>query len=354
VAERSTIDALWFGSGLLPALGRAALFPAERLYAAVVASRGVLYDRGILRSEEPPLPALSIGNLTVGGTGKTPIAAWAAGELAGEGRPAIVLRGYGGDEPLVHARLHPTIPVIASADRVAGAREARARGADVVVLDDAFQHRRIRRQADWVLVSADRWTPGRRRLLPAGPWREPLRALRRASVAIVTRKAASRIRTEEIRTELLRHAPQVPVAVVHLAPDGLRAVHGDETRPLESLRGARVRLIAAVGDPTALRAQIEAEGASVDTRFFPDHHAYSAREIAALASGVEDGTVVVCTLKDAVKIAPGWPRAAPAIWYVSQRVDVEDGLDTLSRSIHAVLAARTSDPDVAGARRPSP
>jgi tetraacyldisaccharide 4'-kinase len=348
------LDTVWFGTGRSAALVRAALSPVERLYAAVIAVRGGLYDRGVMRTHDAGLPVLSIGNLTVGGTGKTPIAAWAAAELEAAGaKPAIVLRGYGNDEPLVHARLHPGVPVIVSPDRVAGVASARERGADVAVLDDGFQHRRVRRTADWVLVSADRWTSSRPRLLPAGPWREPLTALTRASLAIVTRKAASGERAEAVRAALRRHAPEIPVAIAHLAPDGLRSADGAQSRGLETLRGARVRLISAVGDPTALRSQIEEFGAIVDARVYPDHHAFSQAEIAALAATDDPGTTVLCTLKDAVKIAPGWPRAAPALWYVSQRVIVEDGLDQLSRSIRTVLRARSSDPDAAGAGRPS-
>ena len=351
MGERGVVDRVWFGHGLAPTIARAALFPAELAYRAVVAGRAALYDRGVIAAQTPVIPALGIGNLSVGGTGKTPIAAWAAAELAAAGAaPGIVLRGYGGDESLVHERIHPGIPVIVSADRVAGAREARARGADVVVLDDAFQHRRIRRQADWVLVSADRWTD-HHRLLPAGPWREPLSALRRASLAIVTRKAASRERAAAVRAALLREAPSLPVAVVHLAPDELRRADGDERRGLESLNGARVRLVAAVGDPSALQAQIEDYGAIVDAHFFPDHHPFSQPEIAALAAPADPDVIVLCTLKDAVKIAPGWPRAAPALWYVSQRVIVEDGMGRLAESIRIVLRARSSDPDAAGARR---
>src|SRR5687768_17614484 len=175
VGDSWTVDRVWFGSGPGSTVARAALYPAELAYALVVNARGALYDRGVLTSRRPALPVLSIGNLTVGGTGKTPIAAWAAAQLLlGGGHPAIVLRGYGGDEPLVHARLNPEVPVVATPHRVAGVLATRERGADVVVLDDAFQHRRIRRHADWVLVSADRWTHRRPHLLPAGPWREPL------------------------------------------------------------------------------------------------------------------------------------------------------------------------------------
>src|SRR5215211_769933 len=191
VSDRDLIERLWFGADALASVARAALLPAERVFGGIVGARDVLYDAGWLPSQATTIPVVSIGNLTVGGTGKTPIAAWVAAGLARRGaQPAIVLRGYGDDEPLVHRILNPMIPVIVDADRTAGVEEAARRGADIVVLDDAFQHRRVQRIADLVLVSADRWTPTVR-LLPAGPWREPLRAIRRATLVIVTRKAAN-------------------------------------------------------------------------------------------------------------------------------------------------------------------
>src|SRR5690242_15793153 len=99
----------------------------------------MLYDTGVFASHDPAIPAVSVGNVTVGGTGKTPVAAWIATELVERGaRPAIVLRGYGDDEPLVHARLNPNVPVIVAADRVAGIAQARDTGATIAVLDDAF------------------------------------------------------------------------------------------------------------------------------------------------------------------------------------------------------------------------
>ena len=106
-------------------------------------------------------------------------------------QPAVVLRGYGEDEPLVHERLNPSIPVIVNPDRARAVALAAARGATIAVLDDAFQHRAIRRDADLVLVSADRWTPDVR-VLPAGPWREPLTALRRATLDKCPRSARPR------------------------------------------------------------------------------------------------------------------------------------------------------------------
>src|SRR5690348_617881 len=188
---RDLVERVWFGDDALARAARVVLAPSEALYRLAVGVRETLFDAGVLAAREPALPTLSVGNVTVGGTGKTPIAAWIAKELLDRGvRPAIVLRGYGDDEPLVHARLNPEVPVIVSADRVVGIASAREAGATIAVLDDAFQHRQVSRAADVVLVSADRWSPSQH-LLPAGPLREPLGALRRATIIVVTRKAVS-------------------------------------------------------------------------------------------------------------------------------------------------------------------
>src|SRR5258705_740665 len=187
----SIIERLWFDESIVAGSARLALGPAAWLYASIVRVRGELYDRDLLHAHRAAVPVLSIGNLSVGGTGKTPLAAWAAERLRAEGaKPAVLLRGYGGDEPLVHATLNPDIPVIADPDRVAGARKALAVGADCAILDDGFQHRRLARVADWVLLSAEQ-PPHRARLLPAGPWREPPPAVRRGTGALVTRKRGS-------------------------------------------------------------------------------------------------------------------------------------------------------------------
>jgi tetraacyldisaccharide 4'-kinase len=313
-----------------------------------------MYDRRVLRVEPPALPVLSIGNMTVGGTGKTPVAAWAAAALVARGaKPAIVLRGYGDDEPRVHARLNPGVPVITMPARAVGVRKARDQGCDVAVLDDAFQHRRIGRDQDWVLISADRWTD-RRHLLPAGPWREPLSALRRATIAVVTRKAVSRERAREVLARLGGDTRRTPAAIMHLEPDRLRGVHGDESLTLDSIAGAQVFLIAGIGDPGALRRQLEEHGARVRTQPFADHHAYTPSEIGELAGSAKPDEIVVCTLKDAVKIGGEWPRAGPALWYVSQRVTVEEGGELLSGSLEALLRRRPLDTDAARSRGPYP
>jgi tetraacyldisaccharide 4'-kinase len=332
---------LWFGGGGPVRAGRILLAPVSGLYGAVVAARGALYDAGLLRAAAGPIPALSVGNLTVGGTGKTPVAAWFAAELAARGaRPALVLRGYGGDEPLVHGALNPCVPVVVDPDRVRGVARAAAEGADVVVLDDAFQHRRAARAVDVVLVSADRW-PDRVRLLPAGPFRERPTALRRASLVIITAKAAGPGDVARVRDAVRRAAPGVPLAVMRLGLGPLRNEAGGE-RPLASLRGMAVLAISAIGDPAAFAAQLAAAGASVRTRVFPDHHAFTAAEASSLALSLAESPV--CTLKDYVKLGPLWPRGAPALWYVSQHSTVEDGRASLDEAIANLLRARSVHP----------
>lgn len=362
MTERRIVERIWFGDDAIAGAARFALTPLEWLYAGGVALRGALYDAGVLPSHEPRLPAVSVGNLTVGGTGKTPVAAWFACELAARGaRPAIVLRGYGDDEPLVHRQLNPALPVIASPDRLAGVERAVAEGADLAVLDDAFQHRRARRVADVVLVSADRW--GRaRHLLPAGPWREPLRALRRASLAIVTRKACSHAQAEAVHEALRRVAPDVPVAIGHLALGELRRVDDTPARagaganapvervdgaaslPIDALAGERVLAISAVGDAGAFAAQLAAAGATVRAAPFPDHHRFTHAEAEHLAREIGMGERAICTLKDAVKLAPLWPREAPALWYVSQQLSIDSGRGAIEALMAALLAARHHQP----------
>jgi len=320
------IDKLWTGKRPRDRVARIALAPAERAYQGIIALRGALYDAGVMRARRSPIPAISVGNLTVGGTGKTPVSAWIAARLSSQGMtPAIVLRGYGGDEPLVHARINKHIPVIINSDRVAGIREAALAGANVAVLDDAFQHRRAARDIDVVLVSADQW-PGSIRLLPAGPWREPISAIRRAAIAIITRKTATDAQRDAVSAAIAGAAPMIRQAVVRLVLAQLVRPGSDtDTLPLSHLRGKRVLAIVAVGNPHAFIRQIEALGAVVVARIFADHHAFSPADISRIILRDERVDIAVCTLKDAVKLNSLWPADAPPLWYVSQSLEVESG-----------------------------
>jgi tetraacyldisaccharide 4'-kinase len=313
---------------------RTALAPAAALYGAGVAVRNRLYDAGLVPIHVGAIPTISVGNLTVGGTGKTPVASFLARELVHRGaRPAIVLRGYrGGDETLVHRALTPEATVIVSVDRAAAIAQAATAGCDVVILDDGFQHRRVARHANIVLVSADTWA-GSHALLPAGPWREPLSALARATLVIVTRKAVDEATAAAVVAEI---GGVAPTAIAALSADALRGLDGT-TRPLASLRGQRVHAVAAIGDPAAFFAQVRAAGAEVVTHAFRDHHAYGPDDVARLVRAA-DGAAVVCTLKDAVKLGPLWPRQREALWYVSQRVTFDRGIEAVHSAVTIAMA----------------
>jgi tetraacyldisaccharide 4'-kinase len=344
VRDGDWLRALWEGETLASRAARAALIPAELLFSVGSAVRSSLYSSGILTTHATPLPALAVGNLTVGGTGKTPVAAYLAGQLRERGaRPAIVLRGYGDDEPLVHRTLNPDVPVVVSPDRLAGIVEAQRDGCDVAVLDDAFQHRRVQRVADVVLVSADGPWTSRPRLLPAGPWREPLRAAERAAAVVITRKAASVDAAAAVVDALARASGGVACAVVHLDASALRSWSAHHEVSIDSVRGESVLAISGIGNPDAFAAQLSARGARVSHRVFRDHHRFTRDDASALTAEAPRFDRVICTLKDAVKLGPLWPGPSP-LWYVSQRVVVERGADAVDAVITTALRARTASP----------
>ena len=347
---------VWESTSTGARVTRATLAPASALFAQIVRARNARFDAAITNGtahvRTTVLPALSVGNLTVGGTGKTPVAAWCARELRKRGnKPAIVLRGYGDDEWRVHSLLNPGIPVVVAKDRLMGIAKASESGANCVVLDDAFQHRRASRVADIVLMSADRWT-GACRLLPSGPFREPMSALRRATAVVITVKAANAEQVNRLERAILQAAPQAAVSVVRLELGALHlatmlpatqtsgAMKGRKVddsamldRPLAWLSGRKLMVVSAIGDPGSFLSQIRAAGAEVSHRRFADHHAFSAGEAVAFAREAEHLDGVICTLKDAVKLGPIWPRVAPPLWYVSQQVVVERGASALDRAL---------------------
>lgn len=347
---------VWESSSSGAKMARAALSPASALFSIIVNARNKRFDAALSdgsgRVRQTVLPALSVGNLTVGGTGKTPVAAWCARELRKRGgKPAIVLRGYGDDEWRVHALLNPGIPVVVAKDRLMGVAKASESGANCVVLDDAFQHRRAARAADIVLLSADRWT-GECRLLPSGPFREPMSALRRATTVVITAKAADAKQIDRLERAIMAAAPESAISVMRLtlgslhlatmlpAADVSGAMKGRKAdasgmldRPVEWLAGRKLVAVSAIGDPASFLSQIATAGAQVTHKRFRDHHAFSASEAAAIAREAENTDGVICTLKDAVKLGPIWPRVAPPLWYVSQQVVVERGASALDRAL---------------------
>jgi tetraacyldisaccharide 4'-kinase len=340
VARRSlhdwTVD-WWAGrKGIAGAALDSALLPAGALFGAISATRNAAYDRGWLRREHAAIPVVSIGNLTVGGVGKTPFAAWTARQLASWGRsPAIVLRGYGSDEALVHAELNPDVPVYTSARRAEGVARAAAAGCGVAILDDGFQHRALERDLDVVLVSAESWSD-RRRLLPRGPWRESITALRRASLVVVTRKWATAERALEVAADLRAALPAGPVATCRMDSTGFAPLHGRAADQVPGwIRGHSILAVASLGDPEAFARQLELMGAKVELMAFPDHHdfdAADARSIVDRAAGRE----IVMTRKEAVKLRALLPSETPA-FVAGQEVVLESEGEVVVASLRRAV-----------------
>ncbi|MBA3656027.1 MAG: tetraacyldisaccharide 4'-kinase [Gemmatimonadaceae bacterium] len=340
-----------YGRSALARTMRTILHPLSALFGSVVGLRNYLFDTGRLFSADGNIPVISVGNISVGGTGKTPVTAWLASRLLEAGlRPGIILRGYGGDEQLVHAHLNPGVPVVADADRLRGVMHASREGAEVAILDDAFQHRRINRGWDIVLLSADRWSE-RMALLPSGDLREPLSSLERASLVVITRKAASRDKAIAIESVIRKRFRHQPIAIALLAPDKLRDREGNML-PMTALEGQEVLAISAVGDNSAFQSQLEELRATVRFRAFPDHHAYSVEDVAGLARESSTVQFVICTLKDAVKLWPEWPADAKPLWYVSQALVLESGAGALDELISQVTATKRNQPQTGGLQKP--
>jgi tetraacyldisaccharide 4'-kinase len=312
-------------------------------YGLGVRLRGALYDARVLSGERVEgLRIISVGNLNVGGTGKTPAVLHLAGMLVQAGRKVgILTRGYGrrarapltfkgteplpsveeaGDEPLLLARRCPEARVLVGADRRALARRARDEfGLEVVLLDDGFQHRRLARDEDVVVVDEAAGF-GNGQMLPRGPLREPLSALSRATLFWV-----------RVATEPARHLPVLPGprvrtryrATAWVDPSG--AEH-----PSEALSGAPVLALAGLARPASFLRTLRQLGADLrDAALFPDHHRFTPDELRDVeARAARHGARIVTTEKDAVRL----PRGFEA-WAVRLGVEVLEGEELLRRAL---------------------
>ncbi|HBZ72094.1 MAG TPA: tetraacyldisaccharide 4'-kinase [Deltaproteobacteria bacterium] len=317
----------WFESREESKALRAMLLPldlAALAYRAGACLHRSAYDRGWLKRRRLSCRVVSVGNLTVGGSGKTPTAAWLAVALRRRGhKVAIASRGYGrrsqepvvvvsdgvqvragvsaaGDEPLVLAAHAPGVPVLVGPDRsVVGLRAVSAFGADVLVLDDGFHHHRLARNVELLTVDG-RFGFGNGRVLPRGPLREPLSALSRADAIGIIDGPLAPADARSVEA----FAPGVLQFSARRRPRGLRALSGGPEAPPESLAGLEVGVLAGIARPAALRQAVEALGARVVARrSFPDHHPFRARDVRDLSRYAR---LWVTTEKDAVKILPSW------------------------------------------------
>jgi tetraacyldisaccharide 4'-kinase len=302
-------------------------------YRGLLGAREWLYARGVLHSRALDCPVVSIGNLTVGGTGKTPAVELAVRTLIELGhRPGVLSRGYGrrgggvqvvadaasirldadeaGDEPFLLARRLPGVPVVVGSNRYEAGRLARERfGVSAIVLDDGFQHRTLRKDLEILMARASApWGNGR--LLPGGPLREPLTGLRRAHLVVAT-GAAGVGDAGEVAATVARLAPQVPVLTAVHVPTECFESGAMRFVPVAALKGARLLAFAGIGAPGGFRRTLAETAVSLaDFAEFADHHWYTREDLAGLERRAEaagaDG--LVTTEKDWVRL-----RALPAL-----------------------------------------
>jgi tetraacyldisaccharide 4'-kinase len=294
VSLRARLERRWYSTEPPPSL----LLPLSRLYSAVVERRRRQQEavRGRL-----PVPVIVVGNISVGGTGKTPFVIWLVERLRQGGwRPGVISRGYGGsaaryplrvdaqtdpaqagDEPCLIAR-RCACPVVVAPDRLAAARMLISEGTvDVLVSDDGLQHYRLPRQLEICVVDGQRGL-GNGALLPAGPLREPAQRLN--EVALVVANGGGFI------------APRTPTVSMHLRSQQVVALKGGVRKSLSSFQGRNVHAVAGIGHPERFFSMLEAQGVHVRRHAFPDHYAFRADDLR-----LGDDDPVLMTEKDAIK-----------------------------------------------------
>lgn len=332
-----------------------ALRPLSWIYGGAMTLRQAAYRSGVFPSHDPGRPVLVVGNLTVGGTGKTPLVIWVARQLAQRGlRAGIVSRGHGrsetaprvveegtdwqlvGDEPVL-LRRNSGCPTVVAADRVAGARLLVEMGVDVIVADDGLQHLRLRRKCEIVVVDATRGF-GNGSLLPAGPLREPISRLR--TVDAVVMNGGDAVSSGDGTTAVQAS----PAFTMSLEPQEIQPVCGGVLPRADSMKspgpvgpgavggsaspdfaGQAVHAVAGIGNPARFFAALRERGIQVIEHPFPDHHAFAAADLA-----FGDGLPVLMTEKDAVKCRD---FADPRLWYVpvAARFGEREGGELLER-----------------------
>jgi tetraacyldisaccharide 4'-kinase len=337
--------------GLGPGLLRCGLRVASVPYGLVTRIRNRLYDTGWKPTHPVPIPVVSIGNLTLGGTGKTPCVEYVARFYREQNRRvAILSRGYGSsqgrnDEALVLEENLPDVPHLQGADRVALAAIAvEELESEILVLDDGFQHRRLARNLDLVLIDTTQpWGHGY--LFPRGLLREARTGLRRAGAVLLTRcDQVEDSERAQLRQVIAGLAPEVPI--VETRHQALVLVNSEQaTRPLKLLAERPVAAFCGIGNPEAFRQTLLRLGASLCAfRSFSDHHPYCRQDVEDLrtwASQLAPECLVVTTQKDLVKLR--LPQlGSKEVWALRIGLHFDAGQETLDRKLKEVSSQELS------------
>lgn len=350
-------------SPLPPAL-RLLSGPLAAAYGRIIAGRNAKFDsgRGVVELDRP---VISVGNLSVGGTGKTPMVAWIVRALLRNGnRPVIAMRGYSksgaSDEAMEYQAEFSEVPVVAQPDRLEGLidlfHDPAGAETDVVVLDDGFQHRKIARQLDVVLIDATR-DPFADRLLPRGWLREPVESLGRAGSVVITHaECAAPSEIDRLRREIATRAPGIALSVARHGWSELIVVEGGAERRESTgwLKGKRVVAACGIGNPGPfLKAVREASGAEVLEFVRPDHDPYLPRTIMDLFRLAKDraAQAIVMTGKDWAKLRAVRPDAwpCPVVRPKLEMMFQSGGEELLGRVLEAAKMGGTSDAADGGA-----
>ena len=348
---------------------------SSQVFRALVQTRLFLYNTGILQRYPLGCQVISVGNITVGGTGKTPVVEAFARELQRAGRKvAILSRGYrkkelpwyarlfreqidpprivsdghhvlldsemGGDEPYMLALNLPGVVVLVDRNRVKSGRYAvRKFGCDTLVLDDGFQYQKLKHRLELVLV--DQTNPfGNGNLLPRGILREPVRNLRRANFIFITK---SNGQTEELRRRIAELRPGAEVVECRHEPRCLRNAFSDEQKTLSLLQGLPVMALSGIAAPLSFESSLRAMGARViECNRFADHHRYSQQEILDAVNRADEIGVkaIVTTEKDAVRL-PRLEHPAVPIFYLRVDIEIIQGAENFAQAV-AHICSRTS------------
>lgn len=340
--------------GLRPALLRIGLSCLAIGYGIGVRLRSLAFQWGVQRVTRVSVPVVSLGNITTGGTGKTPFAAFVAQWYRQQGlRVAFLSRGYGADpgtvndEALVLNQLCPDVPHLQNPDRVASAQIAiEELESQLLILDDGFQHRRLARDLDIVLIDATNpWGYGA--LLPRGLLREPLNALRRADLIVITRvDDASAQALQQIRQRLGQVRGTSDCVEVSFPPRQLINANG-ETTEWSSLPQGRVAAFCGIGNPTAFQNLLARKGLSIPAqnfKVFPDHHRYTREDVDQLRTWADElgSPVILTTQKDLVKLELTQLNLSP-LWAVEIGTQIHAGRELLEHRLGEI--AKRIPPD---------